>query len=77
ELLPALPEAWPTGKLTGLRARGAFEVDIEWIEGKLVGAKIKSLRGGSCTVAYQDRKVTLTTQPGQVVRLDGTLRLVE
>ena len=41
-ILPALPEAWPTGKVTGLRARGGIEVDIEWQDGELIDCQLRS-----------------------------------
>ncbi len=49
-LLPALPQNWSAGQVKGLKARGNFEVDIEWFEGKLKTALIKPLIGGVCRI---------------------------
>ena len=68
-LLPALPSAWPDGSVSGLRARGGFEVAIDWAAGALTRARITSLRGDSCVVQVGDRLTDLATEVGRTYEL--------
>ena len=72
-LLPALPSGWPRGAVRGLRARGGFEVDLDWDEGRLREVRLRSLRGAPCVVRYGGKTVRLETRAGEEVRLDGAL----
>ena len=69
ELLPALPDAWPQGSVRGFRARGGFIVDMEWADGKLVKASIKSQVGGPLTVKVGDEVRNFDTKAGETVTL--------
>lgn len=53
QLLPSLPEGWKNGKFSGLKARGGFEVSVEWKDGVMVRAEIKSLLGNPFRVWYR------------------------
>ena len=74
DVLPALPSAWPNGSVTGLRARGGFEVDMAWSGGKLARVKIKSDGGRKATVRYGARTAEIQLKPGGAVQLNSELQ---
>jgi alpha-L-fucosidase 2 len=67
ELLPALPDVWEKGKVSGLKARGNFEVSMNWGKGKLNTATLKSLSGNNCTLSYNNIGNAVLTSAGNPV----------
>ncbi len=66
-LLPALPKAWASGKVTGLKARGGFEIDLEWADRKVTKAVVRSKLGGNLRLRTND-PVTVSDGRGGAAR---------
>ena len=64
-LLPALPDQWKSGSFKGLKARGAFEIDAEWKDGKVTEIEISSDKGGSTTLVANGLQIPVTLSPAQ------------
>jgi len=66
-LLPALPKAWPTGSIRGMRVRGGYELDMEWKDGKLGRATLRGVSNGpgEVDVRYGDGAATIELARGE------------
>ena len=75
-LLPALNKKYSTGFVTGIRARGGFEVDIHWEDGRLSKAIIyadRTKRNQNIQIRHGDKTKTISLKKGETVKLDGAL----
>ena len=66
-LLPALPDAWKNGSIKGLKARGGFEIDIVWQNGKLVSTKITGKPGGETELIYKGKSKTIKLSKNETI----------
>lgn len=70
ELLPALPDQWASGVVKGLKARGGFEVDMTWKDGKVTSAEITGKPGGKVVVIYNGKMQSVKVGKGQTETLN-------
>ena len=56
-ILPALPDSWKEGEISGLKARGNFELSMKWDNGKLKEGTVKALCGGECRLSYDGKAI--------------------
>jgi alpha-L-fucosidase 2 len=72
--LPALPAAFSEGSVTGLRARGGFEVDLSWADGELANVAVRSSKGGAARLRYGSRVEDIQLGAGEEIRFGMGLR---
>ena len=64
-LLPALPKEWPAGEIKGIKARGNYEINLVWNNGKVSKASITSKNAGNLTVKYNGKQKALNFKAGE------------
>ncbi len=73
-ILPALPDALPEGKITGVCARGGFELTFSWKGGKLQKIDVLSKAGQKCKLRYGDKAIIQNTEKGKTYSFDSELK---
>jgi len=73
-ILPALPDALPSGKITGVCARGGFELTFDWQNGKMQKLQLLSKAGQKCKLHYGEKVIEMATEKGKTYSFDGALK---
>jgi alpha-L-fucosidase 2 len=73
-LLPALPSSWKKGKVSGIKARGGYELDLEWQDHMLVSARITASRDGECRLVYP-HGLKIQSPDGSLTAVDKPLQV--
>lgn len=76
QLLPALPDALPSGSVKGICARGGFVLNLSWSGRKLQHVQVLSKAGKNCTLIYEHKKISFNTRKGETFDLDGNLKML-
>lgn len=76
QLLPALPDALPSGSVKGICARGGFVLNFSWSGRKLQHLQVISKAGKNCTLIYEHKKISFNTRKGETYDLDGNLKML-
>jgi len=75
DLLPALPKQWDAGYITGIRARGNLEFDLEWKHGTLTLARMKAFSSGGVTLYYQNFRTNVSFKAGETLNFGRSLSM--
>jgi alpha-L-fucosidase 2 len=73
DLLPALPDALPDGEISGVCARGGFELTFNWKNGELINVQVLSKAGNVCKLKYNDKQIEFNTEIGKSYSFNGKL----
>ncbi|SFL30443.1 alpha-L-fucosidase 2 [Porphyromonadaceae bacterium KH3CP3RA] len=74
ELLPSLPDAWTSGSFKGIKARGNFEIEAEWKNGKIISLWITSGSGNNCRVKYNGKMFSFPTTAGTIYDVSNEIK---
>lgn len=77
DVLPALPKALSEGEVTGICARGGFELSYAWKQGRLMRLEVLSKAGGICKIRYEGTTREFETEKGRMYALDNQLKLID
>jgi alpha-L-fucosidase 2 len=76
DLLPALPGALPEGEISGVCARGGFELSFTWEKGTLEEIEVLSKAGNRCKLKYNDKTIEFDTKKGESYKFNGKLKKI-